>query len=218
MERLTTNKNVSEMGMLELALNCCYIAEDGNARYRDYEIDVDGRDFVRDITAYLAKDVLPLQDESFDEEMMEDLIIDPSTDVRGLIAVFYRNMWAMAELREKLKRYEDAEEQGLLLRLPCKVGDTVYVIAPRFITCKEECALYDSEEYLKTWCKEYCPNGFKGIGVLETVIERMEIMENDVRVMTSNVGYRNLNNIFLTRQEAEAKLEEMEGVSDGSME
>ena len=95
MERLTTNKNVSEMGMLELALNCCYIAEDGNARYRDYEIDVDGRDFVRDIKAYLAKDVLPLQDESFDEEMMEDLIIDPSTDVRGLIAVFYRNMWAM---------------------------------------------------------------------------------------------------------------------------
>lgn len=112
MERLTTNKNVSEMGMLELALNCCYIAEDGNARYRDYEIDVDGRDFIRDITAYLAKDVLPLQDESFDEEMMEDLIIDPSTDVRGLIAVFYRNMWAMAELREKLKRYEDAEEHG----------------------------------------------------------------------------------------------------------
>ena len=27
---------------------------------------------------------------------------------------------------EKLADYEDAEEQGLLLRLPCKVGDTVY--------------------------------------------------------------------------------------------
>lgn len=27
----------------------------------------------------------------------------------------------------KLKEYEDAEEQGLLLKLPCKVGDTVYV-------------------------------------------------------------------------------------------
>ena len=26
----------------------------------------------------------------------------------------------------KLAEYEDAEEQGLLLRLPCKVGDTVY--------------------------------------------------------------------------------------------
>lgn len=28
---------------------------------------------------------------------------------------------------EKLRKYEDAEEQGLLLKLPCKVGDTVYV-------------------------------------------------------------------------------------------
>lgn len=27
---------------------------------------------------------------------------------------------------EKLGRYEDLEEKGLLLRLPCKVGDTVY--------------------------------------------------------------------------------------------
>ena len=27
----------------------------------------------------------------------------------------------------KLATYEDAEEQGLLIRLPCKVGDTVYV-------------------------------------------------------------------------------------------
>ena len=29
----------------------------------------------------------------------------------------------------KLKEYEDLEEQGLLLRLPCKVGDTVYSIS-----------------------------------------------------------------------------------------
>ena len=29
-------------------------------------------------------------------------------------------------LFNKLKEYEDLEEQGLLLRLPCKVGDTIY--------------------------------------------------------------------------------------------
>ena len=29
---------------------------------------------------------------------------------------------------DKLAEYEDAEEQGLLLRLPCKVGDTVYCL------------------------------------------------------------------------------------------
>lgn len=30
------------------------------------------------------------------------------------------------KVAEKLATYEDLEEQGLLVRLPCKVGDTVY--------------------------------------------------------------------------------------------
>ncbi len=32
----------------------------------------------------------------------------------------------VAELLEELKSYKEAEEQGFLVRLPCKVGDTVY--------------------------------------------------------------------------------------------
>ena len=32
------------------------------------------------------------------------------------------------EILNKLGEYEDAEEQGLLLRLPCKIGDTVWAI------------------------------------------------------------------------------------------
>lgn len=35
------------------------------------------------------------------------------------------------DLIDKLAEYEDAEEQGLLLRLPCKVGDEFWVIAYR---------------------------------------------------------------------------------------
>ena len=31
---------------------------------------------------------------------------------------------------QKLAEYEDLEEQGLLLKLPCKVGDTVHLIKP----------------------------------------------------------------------------------------
>ena len=34
---------------------------------------------------------------------------------------------ALEEIAERLANREQAEEQGLLLRLPCKVGDTVYV-------------------------------------------------------------------------------------------
>lgn len=31
------------------------------------------------------------------------------------------------QVEEKLWEYENAEEQGMLIKLPCKVGDTVYV-------------------------------------------------------------------------------------------
>ena len=37
-------------------------------------------------------------------------------------ACFERKMY------EKLKHYEDLEEQGRLIELPCKVGDTVYYL------------------------------------------------------------------------------------------
>lgn len=126
MERFTTNKDVQEMGMYELAHNCCYYKE-GNARYRDFEMDMDTRDFARNLMTTLTNEDMPLDDELFDEEIMENLMNDPFSNVKGLIALFYRNLWAMAELREKLKEYEDAEEDGLLLRLPCRVGDTLYM-------------------------------------------------------------------------------------------
>ncbi len=205
MERLTTNKNVSEMGMLELALNCCYITQDGNTRYRDYEKDIDARHFTRVITENFAKDVLPLKDESFDEEMMENLMYDPLTDINGLIAVFYRNMWAMAELREKLKRYEDAEEQGLLLRLPCKVGDKVYQISENFIEpCTVETIfLGNYRDRNGNWCN-----------MAEIYYDRDDCPYVSTEMYFTDIG----ETVFLTEAEAEAKLAEMEGVSDGSME
>lgn len=41
MERLTTNKSVSDMSMVEQAHNSCYVDSEGNARYRDYEMEMD---------------------------------------------------------------------------------------------------------------------------------------------------------------------------------
>lgn len=196
MERLTTNKNISDMGIVELSLNCCYIAKDGSGRYRDYEIDMDERDFVRNLTTTLVGEDLPLQDESFDEEMMDNLGIDPFADVRGLIAIFYRNMWAMAELREKLKRYEDAEEQGLLIRLPCKVGDKIFLDFAGFgkdideFTVKDfhlDC-FEDGETIL--YC-DYESND-------KTLSGQIDVMEFG-------------KTVFLTEAEAKAKLKEMEG-------
>lgn len=43
-------------------------------------------------------------------------------------AVIYALAVQAAELRERLKHYESLEEQGLLLTLPCKMGDMVYEV------------------------------------------------------------------------------------------
>ena len=46
MERLTSNKPVDEMNMVELAYNACY-AENRKATYRDFETIRDARYFAR---------------------------------------------------------------------------------------------------------------------------------------------------------------------------
>ena len=127
MERLTTNKDVSEMGMYELAHNSCY-AKDGKARYRDYDLDIDARELTRKLLKDHADgDDSFTDDEDFDEWMM-DYLQHGMDSMEGLLALFYRNLWAMADLRERLVEYEDLEEQGKLLKLPCAVGDMVYEV------------------------------------------------------------------------------------------
>ena len=41
-----------------------------------------------------------------------------------------QNFYPAKKAVERLAEYEDAEEIGLILRLPCKVGDKVYVAYP----------------------------------------------------------------------------------------
>ena len=40
----------------------------------------------------------------------------------------------IAKWLEEFKSYKQAEEQGLLVKLPCKVGDTVYVPTRNFVS------------------------------------------------------------------------------------
>ena len=77
---------------------------------------------------------------------------------------------------EKLADYEDLEEQGLLVRLPCKVGDTVY----------------------KFWYYDRSPYKIQQ-HVIRTLSEICELIES------KKLG----KYVFLTREEAENKLEEM---------
>lgn len=91
----------------------------------------------------------------------------------------------------KLKDYEDLEEQGRLVKLPCKVGDAVYAI------------------------------GFNNKPIIyESVVLRILITEKEI-VFNGKVDEFGINSqlkqsmfgktVFLTKSEAEAKLKELRG-------
>lgn len=91
---------------------------------------------------------------------------------------------------QKLADYEDLEEQGRLIKLPCKAGDTVYVIVGKNISVQKiQRATIDSEMKI-----EFCTKrrGFTLFDIGKTV--------------------------FLVKSEAEAKLKELRGAGNGSME
>ena len=87
---------------------------------------------------------------------------------------------------EKLARYEDLEEQGRLIELCCKVGDMVWEAVPEL-----------------------------------NLVENYRI--TDIAITDCGIGYETQylgcgfeaedfgKTVFLTKEEAEAKLEEMEG-------
>ena len=107
MKRLTTDKNASEMSMIELAHNSCYADKERRARYRDYELDIDARDLAKMLINDMCnEDLSSMTDEEFDNYIKE-MLTDGMNSQIGLIALFYRNVWAMADLREKLADYED---------------------------------------------------------------------------------------------------------------
>lgn len=111
MERLTNNKEVSEMSMFELAHNSCYRGDDGWARYRDYENDFDARELaIKLLEKYADVPNEFICDDDFDNFILDSLQYGTDS-IQGLIAVFYQNLWAMADLRERLAEYEDLQEK-----------------------------------------------------------------------------------------------------------
>ena len=98
---------------------------------------------------------------------------------------------------KKLKDYEDAEEQGLLLRLPCKVGDKVYQICENFI---EPCTV--DTIFLGT----YMDRNGNWCNMAEIYYDRDDCPYVSTEMYFTDIG----ETIFLTETEAEAKLKEME--------
>ena len=85
------------------------------------------------------------------------------------------------EIANRLAEYEDMEEQGLLLRLPCKVGDTIY-----------RCG--DPIKKIYEWQIAY-------VEVYED--ETVFVDDSDNTFVEADIG----KTVFLTREEAEKALE-----------
>lgn len=98
----------------------------------------------------------------------------------------------------KLKEYEQLEEQGLLVRLPCKVGDTVYRVNAR---AKQPIIPMTVSEIHFLCYKNERAVRFDAIGK-EDMGESCYRLEDIGRI------------VFLTNEEAEKKLEEMKGEYD----
>lgn len=97
-------------------------------------------------------------------------------------------------LATKLKEYEDLEEQGRLIKLPCKVGDIVYIAETVLVEAMCIRIQLDGDRN-GIWinAKEYPYDrwiSFKAFG----------------------------KTVFLTKSEAEARLKELRGGEDGPME
>ena len=58
----------------------------------------------------------------------------------------YESIYAGGAIN-RLAEYENAEEEGLLLRLPCRPGDIVYVVGTKCLSglYDDECDMYDED-------------------------------------------------------------------------
>lgn len=87
---------------------------------------------------------------------------------------------------EKLAHYEDLEEAGRLIELPCKVGDTVYLIGTFTGQLTED---------------KVCTIETNNTGIILVLNCGWAVF------VEQQLG----NTVFLTKEEAEAKLKELKG-------
>lgn len=124
---------------------------------------------------------------------------------------------------KKLAEYEDLEEQGRLIKLPCKVGDTYYSIEVNTDSC-EECHFFQKGYYCDDLCtnkavrdedgdmlinpqysdKAFCKKHFYEIN--KCCFDNVDEIFNLRKCFGKTV--------FLTKSEAEAKLKELRGKNE----
>ena len=227
--RLTTD---SPKNNVEMALNLFFV-KDKEVWVRGYGkdgADISLFDLSRDLTRWNCPYVdLDISDDSF-SMMMAEWLWEDVESYEHVLALLYQAAWVCAELRERLKAYEDtgltpercaefaradaegryivmrdaeqegvarlrelaeADKDGRVIVLPCKVGHRVF-------------ALLDTDKHISE-CE------VKQIGLGNEIgfvgLEPIGARGREYGVSLKGFG----KTVFLTREEAEKALAEMEG-------
>jgi hypothetical protein len=186
MERLTLDDTIK-------ALRCVASQDTGGGCYADHENFIHMDDEYKRIVCGTGEDLR-----------------DPISDKEAVGCPYYQDTYEccfedgglywlkdVAELLEELKSYKDLEEHGLLVRLPDDLNRVLYQINYRWTECTEygeennKCEIYD--------CKCECDSK-KEYYITEVGFQY---------ISTGNYYDRLGKTIFLTREEAKKKLEEM---------
>ena len=224
MERLTTDNPTDN---IEASLNLFYV-RDGDAFIRgggdapDYA-DISVTDFIRKAARTICPDMLLPESAEEISFAMAEYLFDGYEEPSGLIALLYTAAWSYAGLRERLKAYENtglspiaceesakiekglseggystsrmvelmcADKEERVIVLPCKVGQRVF-------------ALLDTDKHISE-CE------IKQIGLGNEIgfvgLEPIGARGREYGVALKGFG----KTVFLTREEAEKALAEME--------
>lgn len=116
-------------------------------------------------------------------------------DIKANCVKYAEEHEQLAEWLEELKSYKDLEEQGLLVRLPCKVGDMVW----------DNDFGYPESYEIKAFSYGYC-DSYVEPDTEDQIIFYYENYSGSIAgaFPISEIG----KTVFLTREEAEKKLEE----------
>ena len=116
-------------------------------------------------------------------------------DIKANCVKYAEEHEQLAEWLEELKSYKDLEEHGLLVRLPCKVGDMVW----------DNDFGYPESYEIKAFSYGYC-DSYVEPDTEDQIIFYYENYSGSIAgaFPISEIG----KTVFLTREEAEKKLEE----------
>lgn len=121
--------------------------------------------------------------------MIDELIMNIEGKSKAVDSVEKNILNQIIDCLKELKEYKELESDGKLVKLPCKVGDILYYINGPYIL---------DAEVIEFWIDE-C-----GVwNILTNVYQNRDTYE--LQVNLENIGSK----VFLTKEEAEEKLEKM---------